>query len=68
VDKKTFDIIDLLPSIVFMHRHNESEKVGAPPLASKPLLDQVHERISDIYYSFQKYKYCLYLILFYSFK
>jgi hypothetical protein len=43
--QKSFGIIDLPLNTVRMHRHNKSEKVAAPPLASKRLLDQVRERI-----------------------
>lgn len=48
-----------------MHRHNKSEKVAAPPLASKRLLDQVRERILYLHYSLKTEKAYLYWVRFF---
>jgi len=39
-----------------MYSNNKSEKVAAPPLASKRLLDQVRERIRYLHYSLKTEK------------
>jgi hypothetical protein len=48
-----------------MHRYNEFEKVAAPPLASKRLLDQVRERIRYLHYSLKTEKAYLYWVRFF---
>jgi integron integrase len=48
-----------------MYRYNKSEKVAAPPLASKRLLDQVRERIRYLHYSLKTKKSYLYWVRFF---
>lgn len=50
-----------------MYSYKESEKVTAPPLASKRLLDQVRERIRELHYSPKTQKTYLYLVIFFAF-
>jgi hypothetical protein len=47
-----------------MRRYDKFEKVAAPPLASKRLLNQVCERIRYLHCSLKTQKYCLYLAQF----
>ncbi|MFM2075295.1 MAG: hypothetical protein RJB34_1600 [Pseudomonadota bacterium] len=47
-----------------MYRYNKSEKVAAPPLVSKRLLDQVRERIRYLHYSLKTEKAYLYWVRF----
>jgi hypothetical protein len=48
-----------------MNRYNKAEKVAAPPLASKRLLDQVRERIRYLHYSLKTEKAYLYWVRFF---
>lgn len=48
-----------------MYSYNRSEKVAAPPLASKRLLEQVRERIRYLHYSLKTEKSYLYLVIFF---
>ena len=48
-----------------MHRYTEFEKVAAPPLASKRLLDQMRERIRYLHYSLKTEKAYLYWVRFF---
>lgn len=48
-----------------MYRYNKSEKVAAPPLASKRLLDQVRERIRYLQYNLKTEKAHLYWVRFF---
>ena len=48
-----------------MYRYNRSDKVAAPPLASKRLLDQVRERIRYLHYSLKTEKAYLYWVRFF---
>ena len=45
-----------------MYSYNRSEKVAAPPLASKRLLEQVRERIRYLHYSLKNQKQYLYWV------
>jgi hypothetical protein len=58
--KKFFDVIGLPLGAVRMHRRDKSEKVAAPPLASKRLLDQERKRIRCLHYILKINKYHLY--------
>jgi integron integrase len=48
-----------------MYSYNKSEKVAAPPLASKRLFDQVRERIRYLHYSLKTEKAYLYWVKFF---
>jgi hypothetical protein len=48
-----------------MHRYNKTEKVAAPPLASKRPMDQVCERIRYLHYSLKTEKAYLYWVRFF---
>ena len=48
-----------------MYSYNRSEKVAAPPLASKRLLEQVRERIRYLHYSLKTEKSYLYWVRFF---
>jgi hypothetical protein len=56
--QKSFDIIGLPLDAVYTYKYNKSEKVAAPLLASKSLLDQVRERIRYLHYSLKIEKAC----------
>ena len=48
-----------------MYSYNKSQKVAAPPLASKRLLDQVRERIRYLHYSLKINDTYLYFVRFF---
>ena len=61
----TRKIFFLTSYTVWMNRYSRSDKVAAPPLVSKRLLDQVRERIRYLHYSLKTEKAYLYWVRFF---